>query len=305
MQVSSAYRSLLALGHLARDLVGQQPDVLGRADQVDDREVDLDEVGEVAERRRTPRSASRSLRHPAAGWRAASSETIRGDADPTWWTCSSALGRPAMKCWRLTPAQCRRGAVSCPARPSLPRSSADGRALVTCSPLTKTVGVQLTPAFGRRRAAAVTQRLERHVLDAGGVRRPRSRRPRRRGPPGRPCSGTGPARTAGCRRAGRGRPWPPRDPTRRAPRRTRWRPRRVVADPLEDGKRAVLDLDVARLDGGVELVARPSARADRRTGRGSPRRRRPSSARRRRRRPCRSRRSHLPARCPACRSRGC
>ena len=40
----------LALGHLAGDLVGQQPDVVGRADQVDDREVDLDEVREVAER---------------------------------------------------------------------------------------------------------------------------------------------------------------------------------------------------------------------------------------------------------------
>ena len=41
-------------------------------------------------------SASRSLGTPASGWRAASSETIRGDADPTWWTCSSAFGRPAM-----------------------------------------------------------------------------------------------------------------------------------------------------------------------------------------------------------------
>src|SRR4051794_4315591 len=32
--------------------------------------------------------------------RAASSATIRGDADPTWWTCSSAFGRPAMKAVR-------------------------------------------------------------------------------------------------------------------------------------------------------------------------------------------------------------
>ncbi len=31
------------------------------------------------------------------GCRAASSETIRGDAEPTWWTWSSAFGRPAMK----------------------------------------------------------------------------------------------------------------------------------------------------------------------------------------------------------------
>ena len=31
------------------------------------------------------------------GCRSASWATIRGDADPTWWTCSSALGRPATK----------------------------------------------------------------------------------------------------------------------------------------------------------------------------------------------------------------
>src|SRR5262245_40880686 len=30
------------------------------------------------------------------GWRMASSETIAGDAEPTWCTCSSALGSPAM-----------------------------------------------------------------------------------------------------------------------------------------------------------------------------------------------------------------
>src|SRR4249919_3224985 len=36
----------------------------------------------------------------------ASSETMAGDAEPTWWTCSSTLGRPAMKAERgatLTP----------------------------------------------------------------------------------------------------------------------------------------------------------------------------------------------------------
>ena len=49
VQVSSAYRSVLLGRHLAGDLVGQVVDVLGRADQVDDREVDLDEVREVAE----------------------------------------------------------------------------------------------------------------------------------------------------------------------------------------------------------------------------------------------------------------
>src|SRR6478609_2946845 len=42
------------------------------------------------------RSASGSL-GTVPGCRAASSDTIRGDAEPTWWTCSSALGRPAMK----------------------------------------------------------------------------------------------------------------------------------------------------------------------------------------------------------------
>src|SRR5690349_14532826 len=36
------------------------------------------------------------------GWRIASSETISGEAEPTWWTCSSALGRPAMNEERLT-----------------------------------------------------------------------------------------------------------------------------------------------------------------------------------------------------------
>ncbi len=30
-----------------------------------------------------------------SGCRAASSATIRGDADPTWWTCNSAFGNPA------------------------------------------------------------------------------------------------------------------------------------------------------------------------------------------------------------------
>ena len=53
VQVSSAYRRFWPC-HVAGDLVGQQPDVLGRADQVDDREVDLDEVGEVAELEERP-----------------------------------------------------------------------------------------------------------------------------------------------------------------------------------------------------------------------------------------------------------
>ena len=39
----------LLLGQVAGDLVGEQPDVLGVADQIDHAEVDLDEVAEVAE----------------------------------------------------------------------------------------------------------------------------------------------------------------------------------------------------------------------------------------------------------------
>ena len=41
--------------------------------------------------------ASGSCGTGLSGCRPASSATIRGDADPTWCTCSSALGRPAMK----------------------------------------------------------------------------------------------------------------------------------------------------------------------------------------------------------------
>ncbi len=39
------------------------------------------------------------------GWRSASSATIRGDAEPTWWTCSSAFGIRAMKAARSGMAQ--------------------------------------------------------------------------------------------------------------------------------------------------------------------------------------------------------
>src|SRR6478672_309470 len=47
------------------------------------------------------RSASSSL-GTVPGWRSASSETIRGDAEPTWWTWSSALGSRLMKSAMLT-----------------------------------------------------------------------------------------------------------------------------------------------------------------------------------------------------------
>ncbi len=52
--------------------------------------------------------ASGSVGTLESGWRAASSATIRGEAEPTWWTCSSALGSPAMKaCGSRTPAAAR------------------------------------------------------------------------------------------------------------------------------------------------------------------------------------------------------
>ena len=42
-------------------------------------------------------AAPRGRSAPSPGCRAASSATMRGEAEPTWCTCSSALGRPAMK----------------------------------------------------------------------------------------------------------------------------------------------------------------------------------------------------------------
>src|SRR5690348_18323860 len=55
-------------------------------------------------------SASGSL-GTLPGCRSASSETIRGDAEPTWCTCSSALGRPVMKSVRLTRANLADGVL--------------------------------------------------------------------------------------------------------------------------------------------------------------------------------------------------
>ena len=49
-------------------------------------------------KKRTSASGSRGT--GLSGCRPASSATIRGDADPTWCTCSSALGRPATKARR-------------------------------------------------------------------------------------------------------------------------------------------------------------------------------------------------------------
>ena len=80
----------LALGHLAGDLVGQQPHVLGRADQVDHREVDLDEVREVAELEeraqlpRGPTAPCRGAARPARRRSAATPSRRGGRAARPW-----------------------------------------------------------------------------------------------------------------------------------------------------------------------------------------------------------------------------
>ena len=80
VHVSSAYRTRCASAISRADLVGQNPHVLRRAHQVDDRQVDLDEVGEVAEleelaqlrqvaRARAPGVALGQLARPSAATR--------------------------------------------------------------------------------------------------------------------------------------------------------------------------------------------------------------------------------------------
>jgi hypothetical protein len=68
---------------LARDLVGQQPQVLGLRDEVDDRQVDLDEVVEVAEREVLGDRVGIGRHRRRPSLRAASSATMRGEAEPT------------------------------------------------------------------------------------------------------------------------------------------------------------------------------------------------------------------------------
>ena len=68
--------------HLAGNLIGEDPDIFGLADEVDDRKVDLDEVGEVAERE-VLRQLVQIARDACLGSLAASSDTMRGDAEPT------------------------------------------------------------------------------------------------------------------------------------------------------------------------------------------------------------------------------
>src|SRR6478609_5528458 len=199
------------------------------------------------------RSASRSDGTPAAGWRAASSETIRGDADPTWWTCNSALGRPAMKDWRLTPGSVPEETSAAGADHRL-RDLGDGLALDRLA-VDEHRGGGVDAGLGGGVARGVDPPLERHVLDAGTY--------------------------VGLGRAGLDGPRDQLVLVRERPRLRRLvvveqvvellghvgtglvehdgegvgRLRRVVADPLEERQRAVLDVDVARLDRGVELVA--------------------------------------------------
>ena len=196
-------------------------------------------------------SSSRSLGTPASGWRAASSETIRGDADPTWCTCSSALGRPAMKDWRLTPGSVsaggpdHRSAMSAIVRPSPS----------TCSPSTNTDGVELMPALDAASPAASTQpskamssmpgRTSASVAPASTARSTRSS-----------SLGNGPSSDGWLSKS---RSWNVLATSGPAASSTTANAladsRRVVVDPLEERQRAVLDADLAGLDRGVELVA--------------------------------------------------
>src|SRR5690349_729453 len=200
------------------------------------------------------RSASRSDGTPAAGWRAASSETIRGDADPTWWTCSSALGRPAMKDWRLTPRS-----VSGRVRPAGAGEHLGGdlvhRLALDLLAVDEHRRGGVHAGLGRGVTGGLDPALEGHVLDAGpdrvlvgpGLDGPldqlvavgeRSRLRRLVGEE-QVVELLGDLRAGLLEHDGEGVGGL----------------RRVVADPLEERERAVLDLDLTRLDSGVELVA--------------------------------------------------
>src|SRR5690349_2926490 len=200
------------------------------------------------------RSASRSDGTPAAGWRAASSETIRGDADPTWWTCSSALGRPAMKDWRLTPRSVSGAARSAGAGEHLGGDLVHRLALdLLAVDEHRRGGVHA----GLRRGVTgrVDPALEGHVLDAGpygalvgaGLHGPLDQlvavgertRFRRLVVEEEVVELLGDLRAGLLEHDGEGV----------------GRLRRVVADPLEERERAVFHVDLARLDRGVELVA--------------------------------------------------
>ena len=87
------------------------------------------------------RSSSGSL-GTVPGWRAASSATIRGEAEPTWWTCSSALGRPPTKSVEQ-PAH-----VDAVHQPFCPISDHD--AAVRRTPRRREPSWRVTPSFDRR-----------------------------------------------------------------------------------------------------------------------------------------------------------
>lgn len=89
----------LLAGEFPGDLVGQEPYVLGGADQVHDAEVHVDEVGEVREGEVVDEGfgVGGDLGVGVAGGQFGHDA---GEAEPTWWTWSSALGRPAMKVCR-------------------------------------------------------------------------------------------------------------------------------------------------------------------------------------------------------------
>ena len=94
---------------------------------------------------------------PASGCRPARSATIRGDAEPTWWTCSSALGRSAMN---AVIASCGSGTAN------------GGGAWWVTAPHSQTTGPVRAPRPGltRRRpdqVHSVERRLRRVVRAAG------------------------------------------------------------------------------------------------------------------------------------------
>ena len=227
------------------------------------------------------RSSSGSL-GTVPGWRAASSETIRGDAEPTWWTCSSALGRPAMKSARASrPAVCHR---TC-----------------HCSCVDQVLG-DLVHGPAVLEDLAVEQD-RRGALDAGvlgGLGRvgdPAACRPRSRCA-SRTSASSAPASTARSTRSSssgngpdslgwfsKSRSWnflaTSGPDSLEHDRERAGRALGVVADPAEQVERAVLDLHLAvRRRAAVRSSRRAPSRTRRRRGRGSPRRRRPRAARR-------------------------
>ena len=204
---------VLPVGHLAGHLVGQQPDVLGRADQVDDGEVDLDEVREVAERRRSCRSvvgvgrhARRRVAHGELG-----DDPWRGRPDVVH--VELGLGQAGDEVGEAHAAQSLSGGQPTDADQRRCRRSRPGPRPATSSPSTKTDRGGVDAGLRGRLVGCVDPALEGHVLDAGtyvGLLRSGLDG---QGRPGRRRRGRVRTRTAGRRRAGRGTPWRPRDPT--------------------------------------------------------------------------------------------